>query len=493
MTTQYNLGRYEILEEIGSGGFATVFRANDTALKREVAIKVMRPLLMSDAGFVARFQREAQVAANLEHPHIIPIHDFGEFNGRLYLVMKLVQEGSLASRLKEGSLPFTQAVTITSQIANALDYAHEKQVIHRDLKPDNVLLGRDDHVYLGDFGLVKALEQSSLTASLSGGVLGTPAYVAPEIWHGREASPATDVYALACLFFEMISGQPLFNAPTPPATMLLHFQEPAFPTQWPANMPSGFIEVLRRGLAQDSGERFASAGAFAKALSALIQRDPLDAAYLELQTSLQEGHWDEAINQAEAILAQDWQYRDIQALLEQALKGKAEAQQQMWVTHWRNQALSAIQKADWTTARNALTRLQELDPDNPEPSHLFTQIRADEHSSENAQEGLNSRPLPITETRVAEAKAIVHQENAKTEQSALVKEEQLLKLDHDESHSYPEQATQALAMKDWDEVIKLTDEWLKLEPGNSEALDLASLACRKRIAGDNSRGYFTFR
>lgn len=267
--SDYQLGRYKILEEIGSGGFSTVFRAEDTVLEREVAVKVMQPLLMSDRGFVTRFEREARVAANLEHPHIIPIHDYGEENGRLYLVMKLVKQGSLEQRLRHGPLPFEQVLTIIQQIAAALDYAHQQQVIHRDIKPDNVLLDNDNHAYLADFGLVKALEHSNLTASLSGGILGTPAYVAPEIWHGGEALPQTDVYALACLLFEMINGRSLFNAPTPPAVMLAHFQEPQFPKLWPEEIPDGIEQVLLRALAQEPADRYASAGSLAQALKAL--------------------------------------------------------------------------------------------------------------------------------------------------------------------------------------------------------------------------------
>lgn len=376
MTQQQTLGRYEIIEEIGSGGFAAVFRARDASLDREVAVKIMRPLLMSDAGFVARFQREAQVAANLEHPHIVPIYDFGEDNGRLYLVMKLVREGSLEKRLAAGPLPFAQVLTIAGQIATALDYAHQEQVIHRDIKPDNVLLGRNDHVYLADFGLVKALEQSSLTASLSGGVLGTPAYVPPEIWHGQDATPQADIYALACLLFEMVSGRPLFQAVTPPATMLLHFSEPRFPDEWPDGVPPGFADALRRGLAQDPADRYASASEMVQALTTLTEIDPLEEPYAVLQASIQTGQWDQAISQAEDILTQNSEYRDIQGLLAQALAGKTQAEQAVWLNIWREQAKTAVQQANWPLAQKALARWQELEPDSPEALALLEQAQS---------------------------------------------------------------------------------------------------------------------
>ena len=383
--SEYQLGRYEIIEEIGSGGFATVFRARDTVLQREVAVKIMRPLLMSDAGFVARFEREAQVAANLEHPHIIPVYDYGEENGRLYLVMKWVRQGSLEKRLESGPLSFEEALAISRQIATALDYAHQRQIIHRDIKPDNVLLGNNDHVYLADFGLVKALQQSSLTASLSGGVLGTPAYVAPEIWHGQTALPQTDVYALACLLFEMVSGHPLFNAPTPPATMLLHFQEPKFPDEWPVAVPSGLTNTLRWALSQDPFERHSSAGELVEALGKLTnlpdENDPLAKTYTALEINVQRGEWDEAIKQAESILSHDPGYRNIQSLLDQALAGKARAGQSIWIAHWQEQAQKNVQAQKWDIALTAVERWLNLTPDNTEALALQQVIEANKNES----------------------------------------------------------------------------------------------------------------
>ena len=260
------IGRYTVLEELGSGGFSTVYRVRDTVLGREVALKVMRPLLLSDPAFVERFKREAQVIAQLDHPHIIPIYDYGEFEDRLCLVMKLMAGGSVGQVVEEGPLPWQRVLAITQQIASALDYAHERRLVHRDVKPHNVLLDERGQAVLADFGLVRALEAGTITSSLSGGILGTPAYVPPETWNGKTATPATDVYALACVVFNMATGATLFDAPTPPATMSLHFRAPQFPEEWPEGVPPGVEEVLERALAREPADRYGSAGAFAEAL-----------------------------------------------------------------------------------------------------------------------------------------------------------------------------------------------------------------------------------
>lgn len=262
------IGRYEIIEEIGSGGFATVFKARDTALDRPVAVKVMRPLLMSDADFVARFHREAQVAANLQHPNIVPIYDYGEDNGRLFIVMRLMAE-PVAARLAQGSLEWDRAVAWIAQAAAGLDFAHTRNLIHRDIKPDNILLDEMGHVALADFGVVKALEKSTITVSLSGGILGTPAYMAPEVWNGETPTAATDIYALACVFYEMITGAKLFDGPTPPAIMTLHFRQPPLPAQWPERVPPGVTQVLRRALAARPADRYLKATDFMADLASL--------------------------------------------------------------------------------------------------------------------------------------------------------------------------------------------------------------------------------
>lgn len=334
------IGRYTVLETLGSGGFSTVYRVRDTVLGREVALKVMRPLLLSDPTFVERFQREARVVASLDHPHIIPIYDYGEFADRLCLVMKLMPGGSLGLLTEEGALPWQRVVTITRQVASALDFAHQRGLVHRDVKPHNVLFNEPGHAVLADFGLVRALESGTITSSLSGGILGTPAYVPPEIWNGDTATPATDIYALACVVFNMATGSTLFEAPTPPATMSLHFKPPEFPEEWPEAVPPGLERILAKALARDPAARYASAGEFAGALSSLAA-DPLAEPYTALEEAVAAQRWRDAIVLAEQILDQEPDYRGTRALLNTALEASAAAKRRTWAAQWQEAAEAA--------------------------------------------------------------------------------------------------------------------------------------------------------
>jgi serine/threonine-protein kinase len=264
-------GKYQILAEVGGGGFATVYRAVDTTLDREIALKVLDPLLMREAKWAEGFRREAKAIARLRHPNIVTIHEVGEAEGRLYIAMELVEGGSLAERIKaEGRLPWDETLALLAQMADALDYAHGEKIIHRDLKPGNVLLDTRRGAVLTDFGFAKIVGDSSLSMSLSGGIVGTPAYIAPEVWREAEATAQTDVYALACVVHEMLTGEVLFAGKPPPAVMTKHCLDgPQFPAQWPGGVPGGVAEVLCKALAREPGERYPSAAAFVVDLRAL--------------------------------------------------------------------------------------------------------------------------------------------------------------------------------------------------------------------------------
>ena len=287
------IGRYQVIRDIGSGGFAAVYRALDTVLEREIALKVMFPFLAADPTYVDRFQREAKVAARLEHPNIVPIYDYGEFEGKLFLVMKLMTGGSLEEELSISRLPFDRALNITTQIAAGLDFAHGRGIVHRDVKPGNVLLDEHGTAVLGDFGLVKALSGTAVSQTLTDTITGTPAFLPPEIWNGEKASPASDIYALACLVFEMLTARRLYDAPTPPGIMLKHFQPPDLISGWPDSVPGGIQDVLKKGLAPEPKDRFPSAGEFASEL-AKRARDPLAKPYITPRPPLEAGGEDVA-------------------------------------------------------------------------------------------------------------------------------------------------------------------------------------------------------
>jgi serine/threonine protein kinase len=261
------IGKYRILgEPLGSGANATVYRAEDTELGRVVALKVLSPRLVGNDAALARFRLEARALAGLVHPHIAFLWEMGEDNGRVFLAMRFVDGPALDRRLAEqGAMPWPQALACVEQIASALDWAHGRGLVHRDVKPANIVLSESEGAVLTDFGLVKALQGAGLTTT--GDILGTQAYIPPEIWLGQATGPAVDQYALACVLGEMLTRQALFPGETPPAVMTRHVMSgPAWPERWPADMPPSAVAALRRALAREPDERFASAGEFAQAL-----------------------------------------------------------------------------------------------------------------------------------------------------------------------------------------------------------------------------------
>ncbi len=262
-----SLGRYRLDAVLGQGGMAAVYRAEDTKLGRAVAVKVILPIHASDSHFVERFLREARPVEALEHPNILPVCDFGEENGLPYLVMPYLEGGTLRDRmLQQGGVPSGRALTFVRQLAEALDAAHGAGVLHRDVKPANVLLGKEDRVFLGDFGIAKALESmTGLTAT--GVVVGTPIYMAPEQAQGKPASPASDRYALGVLAYELFAGQPPFEGESALSLMHQHVTTPPPRISGRSLLPPVLDEVFAKVLSKDAAARPPSCRAFAEALA----------------------------------------------------------------------------------------------------------------------------------------------------------------------------------------------------------------------------------
>ena len=240
--------RFEILEELGRGGFGIVYKAFDQTLNRTVAIKILHPGLVIDPTFVSRFKHEAQIAAKLDHPNVVPVYEFGESDGSFYIVMGYMPAGSLKDLIfREGALGKERSLRIFEQIGKGLAYAHSRNIIHRDLKPGNILLDEEENVRVSDMGFAKVLHsEASASMSMSGGIGGTPAYMAPELWLDQKATRQTDQYSLACILVEMLTGTPLFNGESTPGIMNKHFQPLVLPEQLPVSCRSGLEKALQQ-------------------------------------------------------------------------------------------------------------------------------------------------------------------------------------------------------------------------------------------------------
>jgi serine/threonine-protein kinase len=260
--------RYRIERELGRGGMAVVFLARDLRHDRPVALKVLSPELAAVLG-TERFLREIQVAANLTHPHVLPLLDSGQADGLLFYTMPFVEGPTLRRRLEQQrQLPLEEVLRIAREVASALDYAHRRGVVHRDVKPENVLLA-DGHAMVADFGLARALEAAAgprLTAS--GVVLGTPAYLSPEQAAGSQATDGrADQYALGCVVYEMLAGQPPFTGPTAESLVHQHLNvAPRTVTELRPAVPAVLADALARALAKNPADRFETTAAFAAML-----------------------------------------------------------------------------------------------------------------------------------------------------------------------------------------------------------------------------------
>ena len=267
------IGRYEIKSELGRGGMATVYRAYDPSFDREVAIKVLPREFLHNPQFLDRFQREIKTIAQLEHPAIVPVYDVGEHDGLPFFVMRYMTGGSLSDFIKKGRFKLDDAARTIERLASALSYAHRKGVIHRDLKPDNILFDGDGAPFISDFGIAKfSQSQSDLTGS---GIIGTPAYMSPEQATGDSLDHRSDIYGLGVIVYQMLAGQQPYNADTPMGVAIKHVTDPV-PNILSAasDLPEEIGEVMKKVLAKDKEQRYSSAVEFARALNQVAFGSP---------------------------------------------------------------------------------------------------------------------------------------------------------------------------------------------------------------------------
>ncbi len=281
------IGRYEIKAELGRGGMATVYRGYDPRFEREVAIKFLPPeLIHSDPQFRVRFEREAKIIAQLEHPSIVPVYDVGEENGQPYFVMRYMSGGSLSERIKAGVFSVGDALKILEQIAPGMDEAHSKGIVHRDLKPGNILFTNKNVALISDFGIAKFTqgEAGNMTGSA---IIGTPAYMAPEQAGGEAVDGRADIYALGVILYEMVTGKQPYKADTPLAVAIKHMTEPV-PRILEANpsLPVWMEKVISTAMAKDRDDRFSTAVEMVETIKAFIRGETTPAT-LKVQKATQ--------------------------------------------------------------------------------------------------------------------------------------------------------------------------------------------------------------
>jgi serine/threonine protein kinase len=261
--------RYELKEELSHGGMATVYRAYDPLFEREVALKILNRELLDDSQGRERFERETKIIAKLEHAAIVPVYDVGHDNNQLFFVMRYMSGGPLTERIQNRSLLLSQMAHIIQRVAAALDYAHARGVIHRDLKPGNILFDEYNNAFISDFGIAK-LTQATTTITQSG-ILGTPTHMSPEQAKGEAVDGRSDIYSLGVILFEMLSGKTPYDATTPLGMAFKHatYPVPRILNVNP-NLPAGVEMVIEKVMAKERERRYRSGVEFANAFVAIL-------------------------------------------------------------------------------------------------------------------------------------------------------------------------------------------------------------------------------
>src|SRR5258707_12399045 len=260
-------GPYELIEEIGRGGMATVYRAYQPNVDRYVAVKVIHRSVSMDSKSLDRFTREARLIARLEHPHILPVYDYDGQPPPSYIVMRYLPSGTLKDILQREQLPYSEVIYLMGQVASALDYAHRQGVVHRDIKPSNIMVDADGNAFLTDFGIARLVEGAEgLTAS--GMAIGTPGYMAPEQGLGTAIDGPADIYALGVMIYEMLVGRVPYSAETPMAVILKNNNDPVpEPSFSNPNLPPRVDKRIQRAMAKKPEDRYSTANELARALT----------------------------------------------------------------------------------------------------------------------------------------------------------------------------------------------------------------------------------
>lgn len=363
------LGKYELLDKIGEGGFGVVYKARDPLLDRLVAVKILNADLARAPDFVERFRREAKLAASLRHPNIVTVIEVGEQEGRYYIVMEYLDGPSLAEQLRDNKpVLLRKAVEILEPLADALDYAHAKGMIHRDVKPGNVILSDSGRrPVLTDFGLVKSTFDVG-SATTTGVMIGTPEYMAPEQITGGDPVPATDQYALGILAYQMVTGHVPFTGRTPYEIQTGHVtRQLPDPRQDNPSLPEGIVPILKRVLGKNPVARYSSCREFIKALSDLLNREgdrAITELYAQAEALMKARQYPEAVEKWDALLTSQPGFRD-------ASIRKTEAQRLLELEKTYTDTRDLL-----TQARNKAQSLLNQAPDFHDPENILGQLTA---------------------------------------------------------------------------------------------------------------------
>jgi len=264
--TGKQLGKYQIVAALGEGGMAAVYKAYQAGMDRYVALKILPRHFAGDPEFVGRFEQEAKLIAKLQHVHVLPVYDFGEEDGYTYIVMPYIETGTLDDLLHGEALPLEQIRKVIKQVGEALSYAHSSGLVHRDVKPSNVLIDDQGNCLLTDFGVAKMVEGTS-KFTRTGAIIGTPEYMSPEQILGKKLDGRSDIYSLGIVLYEMATGRPPFRAETPPAVFVKHLHDPLpLPRTWNPDLPEAVEKVILKALAREPDDRYAGATELVQAL-----------------------------------------------------------------------------------------------------------------------------------------------------------------------------------------------------------------------------------
>lgn len=391
--TEQTLGAYVLEAELGRGRFATVYRALDTLSDREVALKVVHPHLLNARGVLSQVRKQVRALTGLSHPHLVTVYRVGEADGQLYVAMELIRGPSLAQALEDRGqgMAWAEMLVLAQPLCAALDYLHREGLVHRDVRPANILLDPERGPVLADCGMVRLFADCGVDAKASGGVLGTPGYMAPEVWKTGTGYLPADIYALGCTVYELVTGRALFTGATPTLAMWAHDVGPRFSPGWQERAPAGAEAILRRALARDPKERYRSASAFWRALRAAESGVPVERAdqaarrRAEAEAAMARGDLEAARLAVGRWLSAAPGDPDARAAATTLKREEESVERVRQAAYWRSQAQAMASLRDWVAVRMAVGRWLAVTPDDPDALALQAELDARDAGSPAAQ------------------------------------------------------------------------------------------------------------